>query len=207
MPTSTGSGTSRWQRSRRPSSDRARRHETMTTETTKGSNTAVQVSIVVDASVERAFEVFTADMGSWWPPEHHILQAELDAMVFEPRVGGHVFDRGVNGSECRWARGLAYEPPRRLVFSWDIHLEGQPQLARRARPGACERGRGPLRRGGTGTHSGHARAPPPRSPSRPVGADARRGRIRRGLAGRPAAVRCLSDRVRSGRFVARTLTP
>ena len=55
--------------------------------------------------------MFTEDIGSWWPPEHHILEAKLDAMVFEPRVGGNVYDRGVDGSECRWARVLAYEPP------------------------------------------------------------------------------------------------
>ncbi len=46
-------------------------------------------------------------------------------MVFEPRVGGHVYDRGTDGSECRWARVLAYEPPNRVVFSWDISLQWQ----------------------------------------------------------------------------------
>jgi uncharacterized protein YndB with AHSA1/START domain len=40
--------------------------------------------------------------------------------VFEPREGGYVYDRGMDGSECRWARVLAYEPPNRLVISWDI---------------------------------------------------------------------------------------
>ena len=40
--------------------------------------------------------------------------------VFEPRVGGNIYDRGEDGSECRWARILAYEPPSRVVFSWDI---------------------------------------------------------------------------------------
>jgi uncharacterized protein YndB with AHSA1/START domain len=69
--------------------------------------------------------VFTNDIGSWWTPEHHILQAELAEMVFEPRVGGHVIDRGVDGSECRWARVLAYEPPTRVVISWDINLQWQ----------------------------------------------------------------------------------
>ncbi len=59
-------------------------------------------------------------MGSWWPEKNHILEAELAEMVFEPRVGGHIYDVGVDGSESRWARVLAYEPPRRLVFSWDI---------------------------------------------------------------------------------------
>jgi uncharacterized protein YndB with AHSA1/START domain len=82
----------------------------------------VTETIVVNAPVERAFDVFTADIGSWWPTSHHILQAELAEMVFEPREGGHIIDRGVDGSECRWARVLAYEPPSRIVFSWDIKL-------------------------------------------------------------------------------------
>jgi uncharacterized protein YndB with AHSA1/START domain len=85
--------------------------------------TAVQTSIVVDVPVERAFTVFTDDIASWWPPDHHILEAELRDMVFEPRAGGYVYDRGVDGSECRWARVLVYEPPTRVVFSWDISLQ------------------------------------------------------------------------------------
>ena len=40
--------------------------------------------------------------------------------MFEPRAGGHIYDRAADGSECRWARILAYEPPDRVVFSWDI---------------------------------------------------------------------------------------
>jgi uncharacterized protein YndB with AHSA1/START domain len=86
-------------------------------------DTSVRTSIVVDAPIERAFSVFTDDMASWWPRDHHILKAELAGMVFEPRVGGHVYDRGVDGSECRWARVLAYDPPNRVVFSWDISLQ------------------------------------------------------------------------------------
>ncbi len=94
----------------------------MTTDTTQH---AVQSTIVVDAPIERAFHVFTEEMGTWWVPEHHILQAELAEMVFEPRVGGHVYDRGVDGSECRWGRVLAYEPPTRVVFSWDLSVAWQ----------------------------------------------------------------------------------
>ncbi|MGA3354653.1 MAG: SRPBCC family protein [Acidimicrobiales bacterium] len=85
--------------------------------------TPVRSSIVVDAPIDRAFAVFTEDMASWWPPEHHILQAPLAEMVFEPHVGGHIYDRGVDGSECRWARVLAYEPPNRVLFSWDVSLK------------------------------------------------------------------------------------
>jgi uncharacterized protein YndB with AHSA1/START domain len=85
----------------------------------------VRTSIVVQAPITRAFEVFTADMGSWWPADHHILEGELAEMVFEPRVGGHIYDRATDGSECHWARVLAYKPPDRLVFSWDIDLQWQ----------------------------------------------------------------------------------
>ena len=87
----------------------------------------VTSSIVVQAPIERAFDVFTRDMGRWWPSTHHILEAELAEMVFEPRVGGYIIDRGVDGSECRWSRVLAYEPPLRVVFSWDINLTWQPE--------------------------------------------------------------------------------
>jgi uncharacterized protein YndB with AHSA1/START domain len=87
--------------------------------------TAVGTSIVVDAPIERAFAVFTEDMGSWWPQEHHILQAPLARMVFEPKVGGAIYDVGTDGSECHWARVLAYEPPHRIVFSWDISMQWQ----------------------------------------------------------------------------------
>jgi len=83
-------------------------------------DTIVRNSIVVDAPAELAFEVFTAGIGSWWPADHHIIEAPLAEMVFEPRVGGDVFDRGTDGSECRWARVLAYEPPKRFVITWNI---------------------------------------------------------------------------------------
>jgi uncharacterized protein YndB with AHSA1/START domain len=93
--------------------------------TTQAQQASVRTQVVVEAPIERAFSVFTEDIGSWWNPDHHILEAELAEMVFEPRAGGHVYDRGVDGSECRWARVLAYEPPDRIVFSWDINPQWQ----------------------------------------------------------------------------------
>ena len=93
--------------------------------TTQATETSVRTSITVEAPIERAFNLFTDGIGTWWPPEHHILQGELAEMVFEPYKGGHVYDRGVDGSECRWARVLAYERPSRVVISWDINLDWQ----------------------------------------------------------------------------------
>ena len=95
--------------------------------TTQVMDTSVRTSIVVEAPVERAFSVFTDDIGSWWHPDHHLLEGELAEMVFEPRVGGHIYDRGVDGSECRWARVLVYEPPNRFVISWDINTQWELQ--------------------------------------------------------------------------------
>jgi len=91
--------------------------------TIQAQETSVKSSVDVLAPIERAFRVFTEDIGSWWDPTHHILEGELAEMVFEPRVGGHVYDRGVDGSECRWARVLAYEPPHRFVISWDVSVQ------------------------------------------------------------------------------------
>ena len=93
--------------------------------TTQAKEASVRTQIVVEAPIERAFRVFTEEFGSFKPPEHNLLQAEIAETVFEPREGGHLYDRGVDGSECRWARVLAYEPPTRVVFSWDISPQWQ----------------------------------------------------------------------------------
>ena len=87
--------------------------------------TSVRREIVVEAPVERAFAVFTERFGDFKPPEHNLLAAPIAETVFEPRVGGNIVDRTVDGSECRWARILAYEPPDRVVFSWDINPQWQ----------------------------------------------------------------------------------
>jgi uncharacterized protein YndB with AHSA1/START domain len=87
--------------------------------------TSVSVETDVDAAIDHAFAVFTEGIGSWWNPDHHIFHGELAEMVFEPRVGGHIIDRATDGTECRWARVLAYEPPNRVCFSWDINLAWQ----------------------------------------------------------------------------------
>lgn len=87
---------------------------------TNAAANSVKLSIVVEAPIERAFKVFTEDFGSFKPREHNLLAVPIAETVFEPRIGGHVYDRGTDGSECRWARVLAYEPPHRLLLSWDI---------------------------------------------------------------------------------------
>jgi uncharacterized protein YndB with AHSA1/START domain len=86
---------------------------------------SVKQSVVVEAPIERAFKVFTEDFGSFKPAEHNMLRVAIAETVFEPKVGGFLYDRGADGSVCRWARVLAYEPPNRLLMSWDISPQWQ----------------------------------------------------------------------------------
>jgi uncharacterized protein YndB with AHSA1/START domain len=101
--------------------------------TTQTSKTSITTNVVVEASQERAFRVFTEEFDRIKPRDHNMLAVDIAESVFEPRAGGHVYDRGVDGTECRWARVLAYEPPDRVAFTWDIsphwRLEADPENA------------------------------------------------------------------------------
>ena len=101
--------------------------------TTHDLNTTVQASVVVNAPADRALKLFTEQFDRIKPREHNMLGVDIAESVFEPRVGGRVFDRGTDGSECQWGRVLAYEPPARIVFTWDIspawQIETDPDKA------------------------------------------------------------------------------
>ena len=83
--------------------------------TTQAQEATVRHEIVVEVSAERAFRVFTEQMDQIKPHEHNLLGVDIAEAVFEPRAGGRIYDRGTDGSECEWARVLAYEPPDRVV--------------------------------------------------------------------------------------------
>ena len=104
----------------------------MTEVTQSATATTVRRQIQVNAPIGEAFKVFTERFGDFKPREHNLLQAAIAETVFEPRVGGNIYDRAVDGSECRWARILVFEPPARVVFSWDIsprwQIETNPDL-------------------------------------------------------------------------------
>jgi uncharacterized protein YndB with AHSA1/START domain len=88
--------------------------------------TTVRASVVVNASIEHAFRVFTADMSSWWPKTHHIADAPMVATILEPRVGGRWYELGDDDSTCEWGIVLAWDPPRHVAVSW--HLDGDFRL-------------------------------------------------------------------------------
>lgn len=85
----------------------------------------VRRHIVVASSIGDAFAAFVDRFGEFKPPEHNLLAADITETRFEPMVGGHIYDRAADGTECRWARVLVYEPPDRVVFSWDISPQWQ----------------------------------------------------------------------------------
>jgi uncharacterized protein YndB with AHSA1/START domain len=87
---------------------------------TQAQATSVRAEIVVEVPIEHAFAAFTDRTVTWKPPEHNLLGVEIAETIFEPYEGGHIYDRGVDGSECRWARVLVFEPPTRVVLSWLI---------------------------------------------------------------------------------------
>ena len=80
----------------------------------------VRQSVTVPISADRAFTLFTEGFNTWWIG-HHIGKAELAEAVIEPRAGGRWFERGVDGSECDWGKVLVFEPPGRLVLTWQLN--------------------------------------------------------------------------------------
>src|SRR3954452_25452427 len=81
----------------------------------------VRKEVVVEASQARAFRVFTEEHGAWWPlATHHIGEKAAETAIIEPHAGGRWFERAQDGTECQWGRVLVWDPPGRLVLSWQI---------------------------------------------------------------------------------------
>ena len=81
----------------------------------------VRKTIAVKAAPERAFAVFTANMGRWWLRSHSINGGvPMKDVIIEPRVGGRWYELGEDGSQCDWGKVLAWEPPRRVLLGWQI---------------------------------------------------------------------------------------
>ena len=81
---------------------------------------AIRREVVVDVPPDRAFELFTAEMTSWWPAAHHIGSAPIAEVVVEPRTGGRWFTRHEDGTETSTGVVVAWEPPGRFVVTWQI---------------------------------------------------------------------------------------
>jgi uncharacterized protein YndB with AHSA1/START domain len=79
----------------------------------------VRKTLSVACAPQRAFEVFTNEIGTWWPTHSHSIGGEkIVEVVFEDHVGGRVFERHSDGVEGEWGRVLEWDPPHRFVMSW-----------------------------------------------------------------------------------------
>ena len=94
------------------------------------SNLSLRKHITVEVPQERAFRVFSENMNVWWPKEHHIGKSPLKQVALEGRAGGRWFEIGEDGSQCDWGKVLAWDPPRRMLLTWQISSSWQfdPQL-------------------------------------------------------------------------------
>jgi hypothetical protein len=92
----------------------------------------VRKTVIVHASVEDAFAVFTDEIDAWWPRTHHIGTTPMRRIVMEGRLDGRCFTEHTDGSEREWGRVIAWDPPRRFVLAWQITHEwgSQPDLSR-----------------------------------------------------------------------------
>jgi uncharacterized protein YndB with AHSA1/START domain len=86
---------------------------------------SIQRTVTVQVPIERAFTVFTERFNTWWPAGYHIGAVDMSEAVLEPKEGGRWYERGVDGSECDWGVVLAWEPPTRLVVTWQINGQWQ----------------------------------------------------------------------------------
>jgi uncharacterized protein YndB with AHSA1/START domain len=86
----------------------------------------VRKSIVVNAAQAKAFDVFTNGLDRWWPKSHGIGEAAIKQSVIEPRKGGRWYTVHADGSETVTGIMKVWEPPARIVFSWDINADWKP---------------------------------------------------------------------------------
>jgi uncharacterized protein YndB with AHSA1/START domain len=84
---------------------------------------AIRKQITVDVPQERAFEVFTTQMGTWWNPDHHIGANPYVDLVIEPHEGGAWYEVDADGTQCRWGTVITWEPPTRVVLNWQLNAE------------------------------------------------------------------------------------
>jgi uncharacterized protein YndB with AHSA1/START domain len=84
----------------------------------------VRHAITVRRNIDDAFSLFTEGIAKWWPADtHSIGEGKVEDVVFEGRVGGHIYERWGDGSQYDWGEVTAWEPPTRVVFLWKPNLE------------------------------------------------------------------------------------
>ncbi len=79
------------------------------------------VEVVVATSPRHAFDIWTTQLGTWWPASHTITGSR--EIVMEPFAGGRIFERSADGVEHEWGEVVAWEPPLRLRCLWQLFFD------------------------------------------------------------------------------------
>ena len=89
----------------------------------------VRKKVLVNASQERAFQVFTQEIDRWWPRQHHIGKSPLKKAILlgpnEAMPNGRWYATHEDGSESSTGKVLVWEPPQRLILAWQINASWQ----------------------------------------------------------------------------------
>jgi uncharacterized protein YndB with AHSA1/START domain len=81
----------------------------------------VKCSVEVKGPSARAFELFTRNMGVWWPRGKTPARNPHVDLIIEPQQDGRWFERDADGTETLWGKVIAWEPPRRLTLGWQLN--------------------------------------------------------------------------------------
>ena len=80
----------------------------------------IKKELVLEASQETCFNVFTRKMDSWWPKTHHVGSTPLLETVLEPKPEGRWYTKHEDGSEMTVGYVLTWDPYGLLILNWQI---------------------------------------------------------------------------------------
>ena len=83
----------------------------------------LRLSLMVACSAEHAFITWTKKASSWWPADHTSSGETGLSVVFEPGVGGRIFERTRGGKEIDWGEITVWDPPNRVAYRWHINAD------------------------------------------------------------------------------------
>jgi uncharacterized protein YndB with AHSA1/START domain len=86
----------------------------------------VRKTVIVQATPAEAFEVFASRIDRWWPKTHGLGATPVRESIIEPFVGGRWYTRCEDGTDVVVGHVLTWQPPERLVVSWEISAQWKP---------------------------------------------------------------------------------
>jgi len=86
----------------------------------------VRKTVLVKATPQRAFEVFTDGIDRWWPKSHGIGATPIRRSIIEPFVGGRWFTQHEDGTDLVVGHVQAWQPGELFAVSWEVSATWKP---------------------------------------------------------------------------------